>query len=166
MTDETGATDDAKSGAAEPGVPEQTPVPIRLREAPWAELESDHLVLTLPSAVVRQLDRPDLVMDHWDAVLPGKVLHVQYEEVVDDLETQVRRILKYCDLPWNDACLRFYETDRAVKTASSEQVRQPIYASSKHLWRNYERHLEPMVEVLEPLLAELPEDWQPDSIKH
>jgi tetratricopeptide (TPR) repeat protein len=106
------------------------------------------------------------LMDHWDAALPGKVLHAQYEEVVDDLETQVRRILKYCDLPWNDACLRFYETDRAVKTASSEQVRQPIYASSKHLWRNYERHLEPMVEVLEPLLAELPEDWQPDSIKH
>lgn len=105
------------------------------------------------------------LMDHWNGVLPGKVLEVQYEAVVDDLETEVRRILEYCDLPWNDACLRFFETDRAVKTASSEQVRTPIYSSSKHLWRNYERHLEPMIEVLEPLLAELPEDWRPESMK-
>ncbi len=103
------------------------------------------------------------LMDHWHEVLPGKVLDVQYEDVVDDLETQVRRILEYCDLPWNDACLRFYENDRAVKTASSEQVRKPIYVSSKHLWRNYERHLGPMIEVLEPLLKSLPEDWQPSS---
>ena len=105
------------------------------------------------------------LMDHWDAVLPGKVLHVQYEDVVDDLETQVRRLLEHCDLPWNDACLKFYETDRAVKTASSEQVRKPIYSSSKHLWRNYESHLEPMIEVLEPLLRTLPADWQPTSMR-
>ncbi len=104
------------------------------------------------------------VMDHWDAVLPGKVLGVQYEDVVDDLENQVRRILEHCDLPWHDACLRFYENERAVKTASSEQVRKPIYSSSKHLWRNYEKHLQPMIEVLEPLLRELPEDWQPASL--
>ncbi|MCH9695409.1 MAG: sulfotransferase [Gammaproteobacteria bacterium] len=103
------------------------------------------------------------LMDHWHAVLPGKVLDVQYENVVDDLETEVRRILEYCDLPWDDACLRFWETDRAVKTASSEQVRKPIYASSKHLWRNYESHLQPLIEVLEPLLAELPLEWRPDS---
>lgn len=101
------------------------------------------------------------LMDHWHEVLPGTVLDVQYEEVVDDLETQVRRILEHCDLPWNDACLRFYENERAVKTASSEQVRKPIYASSKHLWRRYEEHLGPMIEVLEPLLRTLPEDWQP-----
>ncbi len=105
------------------------------------------------------------LMDHWDTVLPGKVLRVQYEDVVDDLETQVRCILDYCELPWNDACLRFYETDRAVKTASSEQVRQPIYSSSKHLWRNYEKHLEPMIEVLEPILETLPENWQPESMR-
>jgi tetratricopeptide (TPR) repeat protein len=104
------------------------------------------------------------LMDHWHAVLPGAVLDVQYEDVVDDLETQVRRILEYCELPWNDACLRFYETDRAVKTASSEQVRQPIYSSAKHKWRRYEAHLGPMIEVLEPLLRDLPEDWQPQEL--
>ena len=103
------------------------------------------------------------LMDHWHEVLPGKVLDVQYEDVVDDLETQVRRILEYCDLPWNDACLRFYENERAVKTASSEQVRKPIYATSKHLWRRYEKQLGPMIEVLEPILRTLPEDWQPEN---
>jgi len=104
------------------------------------------------------------LMDHWHAVLPGKVLDVQYEHVVEDLETQVRRILEYCDLPWNDACLRFWETDRAVKTASSEQVRKPIYASARHRWRNYEQHLAPLIEVLEPILEELPEDWRPSVL--
>jgi len=104
------------------------------------------------------------LMDHWHEVLPGKVLDVQYEDVVDDLETQVRRILEYCELPWDDACLRFYETDRAVKTASSEQVRQPIYSSAKHKWRSYELHLAPMIDVLEPLLSKLPEDWRPRDV--
>ena len=104
------------------------------------------------------------LMDHWHEVLPGKVLDVQYEDVVDDLETQVRRILEYCELPWDDACLRFYETDRAVKTASSEQVRQPIYSTAKHKWRSYEAHLAPMIDVLEPLLAKLPADWRPKDI--
>ncbi len=103
------------------------------------------------------------LMDHWHLVLPGKVLDVQYEQVVDDLENEVRRILDYCELPWNDACLRFYETRRAVKTASSEQVRQPIYASSKHLWRRYEKHLGPMIEILQPVLKDLPADWQPTA---
>jgi tetratricopeptide (TPR) repeat protein len=104
------------------------------------------------------------IMDHWHEVLPGRVLDVQYENVVDNLETQVRRILEYCELPWNDACLRYYDNERAVKTASSEQVRQPIYSSAKHRWRNFEKHLGPMIEVLEPVLRTLPEDWQPDSL--
>ena len=104
------------------------------------------------------------LMRHWHEVLPGKVLDVQYEDVVDDLENQVRRLLEYCELPWNDACLRFYESDRAVKTASSEQVRQPIYASSKHRWRNYEAELQPLIEILEPVLLELPDDWRPKSL--
>ena len=103
-------------------------------------------------------------MKHWHEVLPGKVLDVQYEDVVDDFETQVRRILDYCELPWDDACLRFYESDRAVKTASSEQVRKPIYASSKHRWRSFETELEPLIEILEPVLLELPKDWQPESL--
>ncbi len=101
------------------------------------------------------------MMDYWHAVLPGRVLDVQYEDVVVDLEEQVRRLLDYCELPWEDACLNFHETERAIKTASSEQVRRPIYDSSVQLWRNYERHLGPLIEVLEPLLAELPKDWQP-----
>ena len=104
------------------------------------------------------------MMDHWDNMLPGKVLRVQYEDNVADLDTQVRRILDYCELPFNEACLRFYESDRAVKTASSEQVRQPIYSSSLHLWRRYEAHLDPLIEVLEPVLLELPEDWRPGSL--
>ena len=69
------------------------------------------------------------MMSHWNEVLPGKVLDVQYEDVVTDLEGQVRRLLSHCGLPWDDACLKFYETNRAVKTASSEQVRKPIYTS-------------------------------------
>lgn len=88
------------------------------------------------------------MMDHWDAVLPGKILRVQYEDVVADLETQVRRILHFLGLPWEDNCLRFHATERAVRTASSEQVRQPIYDSSVGFWRHYEPHLEELREIL------------------
>jgi tetratricopeptide (TPR) repeat protein len=104
------------------------------------------------------------LMDHWHEVLPGKVLDIQYEVVVADLEGQVRRILEHCGLGWEDACLRFHETSRAVKSASSEQVRQPIYSSSVNSWRHYEAHLEPLIEVLEPLLAELPREDRPGSM--
>jgi hypothetical protein len=103
------------------------------------------------------------LMNHWHRVLPGKVLHVNYEDVVQDLDTQVRRLLDYCELPVEEACFRFHETERAVKTASSEQVRQPIYASSVDLWRNYETHLEELTETLEELLRARPEeDWPSD----
>lgn len=84
------------------------------------------------------------LMDHWDAVLPGKVLCVQYEEVVGDLETQVRRILDHCGLEFEPECLSFYRTDRAVRTPSSEQVRQPIFKSGLDYWRNYESWLDPL----------------------
>jgi len=103
------------------------------------------------------------LMEHWHAVLPGFVLDVQYENVVADLETEVRRILEFCGLPFEEACLRFHETERAVKTASSEQVRQPIYSSSVNLWRNYERHLGELVHILEPLLGELPPADGPET---
>jgi tetratricopeptide (TPR) repeat protein len=93
------------------------------------------------------------LMDHWHDLMPGVVLDVQYEDVVGDLEGQVRRILDYCDLPFEQACLDFHQTERAVKTASSEQVRQPIYSSSLNLWENYRPHLSELIEVLEPLLA-------------
>jgi hypothetical protein len=93
------------------------------------------------------------LMDHWHDLMPGVVLDVQYEDVVGDLEGQVRRMLNYCELPFEQACLDFHQTDRAIKTASSEQVRQPIYSSSLNLWENYQSHLSELIEVLEPLLA-------------
>ncbi|MGI9271326.1 MAG: tetratricopeptide repeat-containing sulfotransferase family protein [Woeseiaceae bacterium] len=92
------------------------------------------------------------MMDYWHEVLPGRVLTVQYEEVVTDLETQVRRLLDYCDLPFEDACLRYHETDRPVRTASSEQVRQPVYTNSVHFWRKHEKNLGELIEVLGPTL--------------
>ncbi|MDH3305162.1 MAG: sulfotransferase [Gammaproteobacteria bacterium] len=92
------------------------------------------------------------MMDHWHEVLPGRVLTVQYEDVVTDFETQVRRLIDYCELPWEDACLRFHDTDRPVRTASSEQVRQPIYTKSVHFWRNHAKHLDELIEVLQPVL--------------
>ncbi len=88
------------------------------------------------------------LMDHWDDVLQGFVLRVQHEDVVDDLETQVRRMLDFCELPFEDACLEFYKSDRNVRTPSSEQVRQPIYKSGLEYWRNYEPWLGPMKEAL------------------
>jgi len=91
------------------------------------------------------------LMDHWHSVLPGRVLTVQYEDVVQDFEGQVRRLLEYCELPWEDACLRFYETDRPVRTASSEQVRQPVHSKSIGFWRNYEDELGELRTVLEPV---------------
>ena len=105
------------------------------------------------------------VMDHWHRVLPGKVLDVHYEDMVRDQENQTRRILEYCGLPFEDQCLKFYETKRAVNTASSEQVRQPIYTKALNFWRNYEHLLGELIEQLEPLLKDLPEEDQPKSLK-
>jgi tetratricopeptide (TPR) repeat protein len=104
------------------------------------------------------------VMEHWHQVAPGYVLDVQYEQVVTDLETEVRRLLDFCGLPFEEGCLRFHETDRAVKTASSEQVRRPIYTSSVNLWRNYEASLGDLIEVLQPLLDQLPDADRPLSL--
>jgi len=104
------------------------------------------------------------MMDHWHEVLPGKVLDVQYEEVVADLEGQVRRILEYCELDWEESCLRFHETSRSVKSASSEQVRRPIYSSAVNTWRHYEPHLGALIQTLEPLLTQLPEGDRPTSL--
>jgi tetratricopeptide (TPR) repeat protein len=97
------------------------------------------------------------MMQHWHRVLPGKVLDVHYEETVTDLERQVRRILEHCGLPFEESCVRFHETDRAVRTASSEQVRQPIYRDALGKWRRYEKHLDIWKEELAPIIAELPE---------
>jgi len=88
------------------------------------------------------------MMRHWNRVLPGQVLELRYEDMVADQLTQTRRLLDFCGLPWEDSCLRFHETERAVRTASSEQVRQPIYDSSINHWRHFRRQLQPLVDVL------------------
>lgn len=88
------------------------------------------------------------LMEHWNKVLPGFVLTVQHEDVVDDLEKQVRRILGFCGLEFEQPCLEFYKTKRNIKTPSSEQVRQPIYSSAIQQWENFESHLGPLKKVL------------------
>ena len=91
------------------------------------------------------------LMRHWDEALPGRILRVQYEDVVADLESQVRRLLDYCALPFEQACLDFHATERAVRTASSEQVRQPIFRSGLDQWQNFEPFLAPLKAALGPL---------------
>mgnify|MGYP001169385275 FL=1 len=88
------------------------------------------------------------LMAHWDSVLPGHVLRVNHEDVVADLETQVHRILDYCGLEFESACLEFHKTERTVRTPSAEQVRQPIYTSGLEQWKNFEHYLAPLKEAL------------------
>jgi tetratricopeptide (TPR) repeat protein len=88
------------------------------------------------------------LMEHWDAALPGRILRVQHEDVVDDLAGNVRRILDFCELPFEPACLEFHRTERSVRTASSEQVRQPIFREGLDQWRHYEPWLGPLREAL------------------
>jgi tetratricopeptide (TPR) repeat protein len=91
------------------------------------------------------------LMAHWDSALPGKVLRVQHEDVVADLEGNVRRLLEFCGLDFEPACLEFYKTERSVRTASSEQVRQPIYKEGLDQWRHFEPWLGPLETALGPL---------------
>jgi tetratricopeptide (TPR) repeat protein len=88
------------------------------------------------------------LMSHWDSVLPGRVLRVHYEDVVNDLEGSVRRLLEHCGLEPEPACLAFHRTERSVRTASSEQVRRPIYREGLEQWRHYEPWLGPLREAL------------------
>ncbi len=88
------------------------------------------------------------LMAHFDAVLPGRIHRVQYEDLIADFEGEVRRLLDYCGLPFEEQCLRFHETRRVVQTASSEQVRRPLYADSVDEWRNYEPWLGPLKDAL------------------
>jgi hypothetical protein len=96
------------------------------------------------------------LMAHVDAVLPGRVHRVIYERMVDDTETEVRALLDACGLAFDPACLAFHETDRAVRTASSEQVRRPIYRSATEEWQQYEPHLEPLRSALGATLDTYP----------
>ena len=88
------------------------------------------------------------LMNHWDQVLPGQILKVQYENVVADLETEVSRMLEFCGLEMQSACLEFHKTDRLVRTPSSEQVRQPIYQKGLHQWKEYSKFLQPLRKAL------------------
>jgi len=96
------------------------------------------------------------LMAHFDAVLPGRVHRVHYEQMVEDTEGEVRRLLAGCGLDYDARCLRFYENERAVRTASSEQVRSPIYRQGVDHWRNYEPWLEPLRQALGPALGHGP----------
>jgi hypothetical protein len=99
------------------------------------------------------------LMTHWHDVLPGKILHVQHEDVLDDLEGQVRRMLDYLGLPFEQACLDFHNTRRAVRTASSAQVRQPLNRKGVGAWRPFEAYLDPLKQALGP-------HYRPDAATH
>ncbi len=98
-----------------------------------------------------------LLMAHVDSVLPGRVHRVFYEHMVADTDLEVRRLLACCGLPFEEACLRFWETGRAVRTASSEQVRRPIYRDGGEQWRHFEPWLEPLQRALGPALDGYPQ---------
>ncbi len=92
------------------------------------------------------------LMNHWDEVIPGKILRVHYEDVIADLETEVRHILNFCGLAFEPSCIEFHKTERAVRTASSEQVRQPINTKGLESWRPFETHLAPLKDALDDVL--------------
>ena len=97
------------------------------------------------------------LLAHFDEVLPSRVHRVIYERIVEDTEGEVRRLLDYCGLPFEDGCLRFFENERPVRTASSEQVRRPIYRDGIDQWRHFEEWLDPLKSALGPILNAYPE---------
>ena len=97
------------------------------------------------------------LMAHWRTALDMPMLEVVYENVVEDMEAMARKVVEFVGLPWDDACLRFYEAERAVTTASVDQVRKPIYNSSVGRWKRYASHLAPLREALNNAGVELPE---------
>ena len=88
------------------------------------------------------------IMDHWDKVLPGKVHRVVYEDMIENTENEIKKLLEYCDLKFEQSCIDFYKTKRTVRTPSSEQVRQPIYKKGIGQWRNYEPWLGDLIKTL------------------
>ncbi len=103
------------------------------------------------------------LMAHLDAVLPGRIHRVIYETLVENTEAEVRRLLAYCGLPFDERCLRFHENERAVRTASSEQVRRPIFRDGLDQWRHFEPWLGPLKEALGPVLTAYPDPPGPES---
>jgi predicted Zn-dependent protease len=97
------------------------------------------------------------LMAHFDAVLPGRIHRVFYESMIENTEAEIRRLLEFCGLPFEERCLRFYENERPVRTASSEQVRRPIFKEGMEQWRHYEHWLEPLRQALGPVLQRYPD---------
>ena len=98
------------------------------------------------------------MMDHWHSLYPGEIYDIQYENIVNNQEDESRALIEYCGLDWEDSCLKFYENKRSVNTASSEQVRQPIYKGAMYAWKNYESEIGALKDILEPVLAKYPQD--------
>lgn len=111
------------------------------RSIPWAN-DMEHIATRF-----RQYRR---LMEHWRKVIPVPILEVEYEETVTDVEKVARRLVDWCGLPWESACLRFHETQRTIRTASVTQVRKPIYETSVARWRNYETALADLFAALPP----------------
>jgi hypothetical protein len=97
-------------------------------------------------------------MKHWHEIYPNDIYDIQYEKLIEDQEEETKKLIDYCGLDWEEKCLRFYENKRSVNTASSEQVRQPIYKGAMFAWKNYESELGPLIEILDPVLKDLPQD--------
>ncbi|RWO91977.1 sulfotransferase [Mesorhizobium sp.] len=111
----------------------------------FSEAHSYNTDLTTLGLYYREYDR---LMRHWNGVFPGLIFENRYEKLVDDQEAQSRRLIDYLGLPWDDACLRFFDRDGSVNTPSRWQVRQPIYKSSVKRWKNYENEIQPLIQSL------------------
>jgi hypothetical protein len=101
-------------------------------------------------AIGRQYVRYRELMDYWQKVLPGRVVDISHERLIADSEQSIRRVVSVCGLAWDDACLRFNENERTVRTASVSQVRRPLSSGAVQRWRKYERHLGPLFQALGP----------------
>lgn len=112
---------------------------------PFSSAHSYNTNLRALGLYYREYDR---LMRHWNEVFPGRIFENRYETLVEDQEAQSRRLIDYLGLPWDDACLRFFDREGAVTTPSRWQVRQPIYKSSVKRWKNYESEIQPLIEAL------------------
>lgn len=98
------------------------------------------------------------LMKYWHEIYPGEIYDIQYESLIENQEEESRKLIEYCALDWEESCLEFYKNKRSVNTASSEQVRQPIYKGAMNAWRNYESEIGPLIEMLDPILKEKHQD--------
>ena len=109
------------------------------------------------AGIGREYARYRGLMDHWNAVLPGRVKTVSYEALVTGPEVEIRRLVSVCGLAWTPRCLEFHRTRRTIATASADQARRPIYRASLERWRRYEHHLTPLIDALGPYAHHQPE---------